>query len=226
MRRNMLAFLFPVVLSACGDQLTPTVPESVPAAIGPTTPSLSSAGPIIRHFPGDSPGPVYYAELGRGFIPNDGAWAGIVFLRSPVCVPAGFNLLDQFDIPVAWGCELTVEGEDRWHDLSVPPPFQRRDRGLGAVPVYFVRWSEMQAATADDLLTIGELQGLPSLMTGSASFLEHVVHNTNQPTNHGHETLVTRGTLDDGRTFEFRYNEKFLPETGEHVFPNVKIDFK
>ena len=47
-----------------------------------------------------------------------------------------------------------------------------------------------------------------------------------QPTNHGHETLVSRGTLEDGRTFEFRYNEKFLLETEEHVFPNVKIDFK
>ena len=69
-------------------------------------------------------------------------------------------------------------------------------------------------------------QQLPSLLIGHASFLEHVVHNTNQPTNHGHETLVSRGLLEDGRSFEFRYNEKFLPETGVHVFPNVKIEFK
>ena len=172
MRRVMLAFLFPVVLSACGDRPTPMVPDPVSMAIGPTTPSLSSAAPIIRHFPGDSPGPVWYAQLGRGFIPNDGIWAGIVFLRSLACVPAGFNLLDQFDIPAAWGCELMVEGEDWWHDLAVPPPFQRRDRGLGAVPVYFVLWSEIQAATADDILTIGELQNLPSLLVGTASLAE------------------------------------------------------
>jgi hypothetical protein len=37
---------------------------------------------------------------------------------------------------------------------------------------------------------------------------------------------VSRGLLEDGRSFEFRYNEKFLPEIGEHVFPNVKIEFK
>jgi len=121
---------------------------------------------------------------------------------------------------------LTVEGEAWWHDVSAPPPFQTHERGLGAVPVYFVRWSELEGAIADDVLTIGELETLPSLLIGEASFLEHITHNTNQPTNHGHETLVSRGLLEDGRSFEFRYNEKFLPETGEHVFPNVKIEFK
>ena len=63
-------------------------------------------------------------------------------------------------------------------------------------------------------------------MKGSASFLEHVVHNDNQPTDRGHETLVSHGTLSGGRTFDFRYTEKFLPETEEHVFTNVKIDFR
>jgi hypothetical protein len=188
--------------------------------------SVNAGGPIILHIPDEAPGAPYYALLSRGFVPNNGAWAGIVFLRSPSCVPADFNLLDWFDRWAAWDCQLMVEGEEWWHSLTAPPPFQERDRGLGAVPVYFVRWSEFQAAIADDLLTITELQSLPSLMKGSASFLEHVVHNTNQPTNHGHETLVSHGTLEDGRTFDFRYNEKFLPETGEHVFPNVKIDFK
>lgn len=89
-----------------------------------------------------------------------------------------------------------------------------------------MRWSEIETAIADDLLTIGELQSLPSLLIGSASYLQHVVHNANQAANHGHEALVARGTLEDGWAFEFRFNEKFLPETGEHVFPNVKINFK
>jgi hypothetical protein len=93
------------------------------------------------------------------------------------------------------------------------------------VPIYFVAEAELQLAIADDLLTITELQNLPSLQVGWASFLEHVVHNTNQPTEHGHETLVAHGQLEDGLFFQFRYNEKFFPETGEHVFPNVKIQF-
>jgi len=212
-------------LSACANEVL-TGPRADPARPSSASAAQSSA-PIILKFPGEQPGPRYYALFQRGFVPNDNGWVGIVFVRDPSCVPAGFNLLDWFDSPpVAWACALTVEGEAWWHDVSAPPPFQTHERGLGAVPVYFVRWSELEGAIADDVLTIGELETLPSLLIGEASFLEHVVHNTNQPTNHGHETLVSRGRLEDGRSFEFRYNEKFLPETGEHVFPNVKIEFK
>ena len=227
MRRITDAFVLALIVAACGDQLVPTAPSTAANPTGRTADqSLAPGAPIIVHFPGEGPGPVYYALLGRGVIPNDAGWAGIVFVRSPSCVPSTFNLLDRFNPPTAWGCELTVEGEQWWHDLSTPPPFQTHTRGTGAVPVYFVRWSQLQAAIADDLLTIGELQSLPSLLIGRASFLEHIVHNTHQAANHGHETLVAHGRLDDGRTFEFRYNEKFLPETGEHVFPNVKVAFR
>jgi len=223
--RRLICTAFAVSLSACanevlnGPRVGPARPISASAAQG--------SAPTILRFPSEHPGPPYYALFERGFAPTDNGWVGIVFVRDPSCVPAGFNLLAFFDSPpTALACALTVEGEAWWHDVSVPPPFQIHERGVGAVPVYFVRWSELQVAIADDALTIGELEGLSSLLIGQASFLEHVVHNTNQPTNHGHETLVSRGLLEDGRSFEFRYNEKFLPETGEHVFPNVKIEFK
>jgi hypothetical protein len=226
MRQIHLTRLLPLALLACSEAL-PTTPEAavVPAAL-PAAASVNAGRPIIRHFPGDVPGPPYYALLGRGFAPTDNGWTGIVFVRSPACVPPGFNLLDQFNPPTAFGCELTVEGKAWWHDLATPPAFQLHERGLGAVPVFFVAWTELESALIDDVLTIGELQDFPSLLIGSASFLQHVVHNTNQPTNHGHETLVSYGELEDGRSFQFRYNEKFLPESGEHVFPNVKISFK
>jgi len=246
MRLRRAIHLLPLTLLACDEHPLPLTPDvstnalegSRPAPLltstlreamkrGPTPSlSLNTSRPTIRHYPGETLGPPYYALFGVGFTPNDAGWVGIVFVRSPACVPPGFNLLDWLNPPAAWGCALTVEGEAWWHDPAVPPAFQFRDRGTGAVPVYFVMLPELQAAIADNVLTIAELQGLPSLLIGSATFLEHVVHNTNQPTNHGHETLVSRGTLADGRTFEFRYNEKFLPETGEHVFPNVKIDFR
>jgi hypothetical protein len=224
MRRLIWTFMT-FSLSACvTDELTaPRADRSRPSSAS----RAQSGAPIILRYPGEHPGPRYYALFERGFTPNDNGWAGIVFVRDPSCVPAGFNLLDFFDSPaVALACELTVEGESWWHDVSAPPPFQMHERGVGAVPVYFVRLSELQAAIADDVLTIGELESLPSLVIGAASFLEHNVHNTNQPTNHGHETLVSHGLLEDGRSFEFRYNEKFLPESGEHVFPNVKIELK
>ena len=225
MRYLTQALALSLMAAACSDPLTPSAPGGVPSALMAGA-SLAAGGPTIRHYPGESPGPPYYALLDRGYVPNDGVWAGIVFVRSPECVPSGFNLLDFLNPPAAFGCALTVEGEAWWHDPLVPPAFQLHERGTGAVPVYFVRWSEIETAIADDLLTIGELQSLPSLLIGSASYLQHVVHNANQAANHGHESLVSRGTLEDGRAFEFRFNEKFLPETGEHVFPNVKINFK
>ena len=224
MRRLICTFLA-VLLSGCANDVL-TGPRATAARPSSASTAQSSA-PIILRYPAEQPGPRYYALFQRGFAPNDNGWVGIVFVRDPSCVPAGFNLLDWFDSPpVAWACKLTVEGEAWWHDVLVPPPFQTRAHGLGAVPIYFVRWSELQAAIADDVITIGELESLPSLLIGTASFFEQIAHNTNQPTNHGHETLVSRGLLEDGRAFEFRYNEKFLPETDEHVFPNVKIEFK
>ena len=246
MRLGRPIYLLPLALLACDEHSlphAPAVPTNAPDGSRPTplpkstlegamkpgptaNLSLNAGGPTILHYPSETPGPPYYALFGYGFTPNDAGWVGIVFVRSPACVPPGFNLLDWLNPPTAWGCALTVEGQAWWHDPAVPPAFQLRGRGTGAVPVYFVTLAELQAAIADNVLTMGELQGLPSLLVGSATFLEHVAHNTNQPTNHGHETLVSRGTLADGRTFEFRYNEKFLPETGEHVFPNVKIDFE
>ena len=224
MRRLICTFLV-FSLSACANEaLTgPDAHRARPASAS----AAENSGPVILRFPGEQPGPRYYALFQRGFVPNDDGWVGIVFVRSPSCIPAGFNLLDWFDSPPrAWACALTVEGEAWWHDVLVPPPYQTHERGTGAVPVYFVRLSELQAAIADDVITIGELESLPSLLIGAATFLEHITHNTNQPTNHGHETLVSRGLLEDGRSFEFRYNEKFLPETDVHVFPNVKIEFK
>jgi hypothetical protein len=206
--------------------LLATSDSAMPAFLTPAR-EASAQGPVIAHFPGDIPGPPYYALLGRGYLPADGGWVGIVFTRAPECVPAGFNLLDQFDLPTAFGCALTVEGEAWRHDASDPIPFQIHERGTGAVPIYFVAEAELHMAIADDVLTIGELQSLPSLQIGWASFLEHVVHNSAQAqtANHGHEALVAHGQLVDQRSFQFRFNEKFFPETGEHVFPNVKISF-
>ena len=227
MRRITGILLVTFAVSACGDGFRPTepAPGPTPGALAEGA-ALATGGPIIRHHPGESLGPAYYALFDRTFMPNDGGWVGIVFIRSPVCVRADFNLLDWFDRPAALSCQLMAEGDEWWHSLSEPPPFQLRERGLGAVPVYFVRLPELEAAIADDVLTLTELRSLPSLLIGNASYLLQVVHNSDQGATHGHETLVSLGTLGDGRTFEFRYNEKFLPESGVHVFQNVKIEFK
>jgi hypothetical protein len=70
--------------------------------------------------------------------------------------------------------------------------------------VWFVSWPELQAAIADDKLTIGELRSMPSLRIGHAIRFEETLQLSPQA-----QTLEIRGEasgdLLDGRPFEFQY---------------------
>lgn len=216
--------------------------ETVKSPIAPTAVSAPAAqpgnaqagAPVIIEVREAEQGPPFYTPvfLGgappSGFLPTDGTWAGIYFYRDPSCIPGGFNLLQVFDVANAWNCHHTVTHTEWWHpeDMGLPGrfPFQVHTSGKGAVPIIFVQLSELAIATQDGVLTLSELAGQLSVLAGRAAFLEQIVHNSNQAANHGHETFVSRGRLDDGRSFEFRYNEKNLD--GQHVFQNVKITFR
>ena len=132
-------------------------------------------------------------------------------------------------MPAAWGCELTVEGKLWWYDPETDPfPFQERYYGLGAVPVYFVDEAELAAATQDGVLTIGELQALPSLLIGFADSYLDVIHNSNQGgRGKGTEVLNASGTiLQSGLPFYFHFTEEFDPDTGDthYVFGSTSVE--
>jgi hypothetical protein len=122
-----------------------------------------------------------YAQLGYDpliqavFIINDGEWAAVPFYRDPACVPADFNLIVQADVPRAYGCPSTVEG---YLSLSVGDNVDFHFHAKGPVEgfplptVYFVKYAELLAAVADGELLIGELQSLPSLKIGRATFFQ------------------------------------------------------
>ena len=181
--------------------------------------------PVIETIP-PLPGPPIYANFSADFIPADDGIVGIAFIREPSCIPTDFNLLLQFDVPAAWGCELTIEGRVWRYEVTDPFPFQMRLWGLGAVPIYyFVDEAELAAATQDGVLTIGELQALPSLLIGFADSYLEVIHNSNQGgAGFGHEVLNASGTiLQSGLPFYFHYTEEFDPDTGVHTL-RVRID--
>jgi hypothetical protein len=190
--------------------------------------------PVIQTFPSPGvPGPPYYANFAAGFIPSDDGIVGIAFYREQSCVPINFNLLVQFNPPAAFGCTLTVEGK-RWlrNPATDPFPFQIRFSGLGAVPIYFVDADQLGAAAADGVLTIAELQALPSLLIGSADDFHQVIHNSNQAPGaqkqenaKGHEELDATGTiLGSGLPFLFHYIEEFDPLTNVHTFRGARVD--
>ena len=177
-------------------------------------PSDASAQMLLR-FPGESPGVPAYARVERPFAVHTDEWAAIVFYRLPGCIPGGFNLLDLFDIPGAFACPLTISGFEMWE--NGPPvdgaPRQVVSSGV-AVPVWLVPWPALQAALADNTLTIAELASLNPLQ-GIATSYHEVLHPFSPPGTTGGAknpkiSITASGSLSDGRSFRlvFNHNER------------------
>ena len=193
-----------LALAACQEE-PPLEPEAGAAAYSQFGPS------ILLKTPDQSPGPPYYTTSGNGgFIPHDGEWAAIMFLRELGCVPADQDLL-AFPVLAAFGCALTVQGHEHWQngpgiDLA---PRQTQYIGLGAVPIVFARLSEVQAAAGNGL-ELSELLALPSAILGTADFYKETdIFGISGPhgAGKGSYKITARGTLADGRSFRLHVNE-------------------
>lgn len=173
---------------------------------------VAALGAVRTVIPDEDPGPPFYARVERmavhtEIVPHDGDNAAVVFYRSPACVPDGFNLMDLFDPPAAFGCSLTIEGFELWRNGPPPVdmvPMYAKFEGLGAVPVWFVSWSALQDQVADGELTVRDLRAMPSLKMGTALLYRENLFPTDGAE---HPKLGIRafGLLDDGRSFELRH---------------------
>jgi predicted small secreted protein len=147
---------------------------------------------------GDMP---FYARIERDGILHTDEWAVIVFYRPPGCVPADFNLLDIMDFNAFSCAPPTTDGLIIWSgEAWVSTPIQIKLHGLGAVPVWFVDWQELQYAIADDNLTMTELEGMSSLIKGSAASYTETLHPTGE-VRVPMINYVARGTLENGHSF-------------------------
>lgn len=171
--------------------------------------------------PDEHPNAPFYSPIGLS--PNTGAlrfprneeWGAAPFVRDLGCVPPDFNLLSLFDLAPAFPegpprpflCALTVAGHIVFEDGGPPPSglIQSQMHGLGAVPVVFAAWSEIEAAIADDVLTLPELLGLPSAMVGTADLYKETVVRGSLPSGQVAFRLNARGVLPDGRRFRLVY---------------------
>ena len=180
---------------------------------------------VLLRVPADTPGPPAYArvELHDGLFPfHTDEWAAIVFYRSPDCVPDGFNLLTLFDLPGAFACGLTISGFELWDngpgiDLA---PQHTVSHGV-AVPVWFVPWPALEAAIADDVLTMPELESLGP-RKGIATTFHELLHPLGGPAKVAHLKITAQGLLLDGGSFQFLFN---AVETNKPR-ANVRIEFR
>ncbi len=122
--------------------------------------------------PEESPHAPLYAD----WYGND-EWVAFIFYRDPGCVNTKFNVLEVFDDPeTAFNCPLTVEGFEIYKDRADRVPRQTHFKGIDGVPIWFISRDDYQDALKDEIITIVELNSLPSLMRGSASFFSDTLH--------------------------------------------------
>ncbi len=169
----------------------------------------------------EATGGPFYARFERGLIHTDGQWAAIAFYRLPDCVPARFNLLDFFD-PAALACPSFVAGFEVWRNgpgTGDQAPIQSRLQNVALMPIWFVSWAELQAAIADDVVTLDELAALPSLRRGEAMFYTETLHPM-QGAQQTKTTVVASGLLEDGRSFTYQITET------RGTLQHIKIEFE
>jgi len=203
---------------------------------------FAQSDPVILTSPLGTPGQFSYGFADPS-APSDGQWVAIDFHRDPYCLQlANFNLLEFVDVPNALSCPLTVDVKEWWNaaDLAAaggpwqsPPwspnfrtPSQARWLGKGHVPVYFVNLLEYVDAIGDGVLTVGELESLPSVLVGHASQYQYVQLNSGRRNSfpamrEGHSQTVAHGVLTDGRSFQFYRNTH-----GPDGITSFKVDFK
>ncbi|NWG08640.1 MAG: hypothetical protein HXY35_18330 [Chloroflexi bacterium] len=208
--------LLTAVISACAGSNTQESPPETPsnitaqptevAVIETEAPATAEAKEPVRiEANGEVP---FYARFGENETFSDGEWTVIVFYRSPNCIPADFNLNQFFhfpsnDDPGAFACAPpTTTSVEYWANdpQTDPAPLIAEMTGRGAVPVWFIAQSEIEAAMADGVVTIGELAESPSLLKGEAATYTELLH----PGQSNPQPLIqfkAEGALEDGRPF-------------------------
>ena len=172
----------------------------------------------------DNIGPPFYARVEfdgvvhTDVVPNDGTWAALVFYRGPDCIPRDFNLRQFFDLPgpkpggfhpgfLVCAGQLNVRGFEVWRTapLADVAPKQAQFFANPAVPVWFVRWRELEPIARTGVLTMDSIEkDMPSLRRGVAHAYHEVLHPTGGAVRPS-LTIVASGVLEDGTAFRLRH---------------------
>jgi hypothetical protein len=108
----------------------------------------------------------------------------------------------MFDVPRVFGCApMTVDAFAVWEQGPGldPAPRHAVSRGLGAVPIWFVRTDDLVRARGDGVITLAELETLEPLSATATFFTEtlHPLETVRTPL----LVINAKGTLTDGGSF-------------------------
>lgn len=182
-------------------------PSTSPEALADQLVAEARAAGMVRvAFPADDPGAPLYARVEpslKQFFHN-GEWLAIPFVRRPNQIPDDFNLMQYFNPPGpggpgAFAAELVLSGFFMIEAGAPLGTFPKVAISTGtAVPIWFVRWTEFQAAMADGVVTMPELRALQPLVGTATRY-----HETLRPRPDEHLVVINAsGTLADGRAFD------------------------
>lgn len=150
----------------------------------------------VIHFPDEDPGIPIYARVGpilkQFFIAGD--QLVIPFYRNPVCIPDSFNLLNYYDPPVAFGCELMVQGRFVIEKDAEEGQFPIMAHTSGTeVPVWIVDWAGFQLLMDEGAVTMVDLEGLDPIKATALQFEEYLSPRINE-----HQVIIeAEGSVSD-----------------------------
>ncbi len=161
-----------------------------------------ASGNIKFTFPEENPGAPFYARVGPlldQFFVKDG-WLVIPFFRNPACIAPDFNLMEVFDVPRAFSCELMVHGFGIIEADASQGTFPIIVHTSGTeVPFWFVPWKQFQDIAKDGVVTIVDIEALNPLKGNADKFKELL-----RPRMENHHVQINAsGILEDGRKFAF-----------------------
>ena len=159
-------------------------------------------------FPEENPGIPIYARVGpilnQFFIAENRLV--IPFYRNPECVPDSFNLLNYYDPPVAFSCELTVAGRFVTEKEAEENTFPIMAHTEGVqVPIWIVDWSVFQNQMESGSVTMADLKAMNPTMGVANQFEEYLSPRINE-----HQVIMEAvGTIfDTGEEFTFRLTHR------------------
>lgn len=158
-------------------------------------------GNMIVAFPSEDPGIPIYARVGpilnQYFISDDQLI--IPFYRMPACIPDTFNLLNYYDPPTAFQCDLSVSGRFVIEEDAEAGQFPIMAHTTGTnVPLWIVSWSSFQSAMNEGAVTIRDVENMNPIIANAIEFEEYLSPRMNE-----HQVIIkAEGTIpDQSQTF-------------------------